>query len=136
MLKGAGVIVRGALQTVPGSGAPTYRAYSWKTDSLYGSAEMNKVSDASQLDSVINQYLARAKKRCGGEFAAVPSPVKSSHTDNIKAYEIACVGGSSSSSASVLFSYGDQIVTTIAHEGRAEAMDMAIDARDKVASRL
>ena len=133
LLKKAGIEIRGALQNVQGGDPSTYRAYSWKTGSLFGSAEMKKVSDASQFRLTVDQYLDRAKTRCKGEFAAIPSVAQS---NNSKAYEIACVGESSSSSASVMFNYGDKIVTTIAHEGRAEAMDLAIDARDKIASQF
>lgn len=136
ILKNAGVSVNGAVQQVKSSDPATYRAYSWKTDSLYGSAEMRKVSDAGQFDTNVNQYLSRAKARCKGEFAAVPSPVKASGMTQSKAYEIACVGDASSSSASVLFTYGNQITTIVAHEGRAEAMDLAIDARDKISSKI
>lgn len=136
LLKNAGISVSGALQQIKGGDPATYRAYSWKTDSLYGSAEMRKVSNAGQFDADVNQYLSRAKARCKGEFAAVPSPVKASGMAQSKAYEIACVSDKSSSSASVLFTYGDQITTIVAHEGRAEAMDLAIDARDKISSKI
>ncbi len=136
LLKNAGVPVRGSLQHIQGGDANTYRAYSWKTDSLYGSVEMKQVQNEMDFDTVIGQYLTRAKSRCSGEFAAVPSPVTAPNMMKSKSYEIACVGQSLSSSASVLFTYGHQIVTTIAHEGRAEAMDFAIDARDKVSTKL
>ena len=119
-----------------GGDPSSYRAFSWKTDSLYGSVEMKKVADVNQFDSSVDQYLSRAKSRCAGEFAAVPSPVRAAGMAKSEAYEIACVGQSSSSSASVLFTYGNQIATTVAHEGRAEAMDLAIDARDKVSSKI
>jgi len=128
--------VNGPLKQVQGGNASNYRAYSWKTNSLYGSAEMKKISDGSQFDAAVTDYLNRAKSRCSGEFAAVPSPTKAAGMEKSKAFEIACVGQGTSSSASVLFTYGNQIVTTIAHEGRAEAMDLAIDARDKVSSKI
>lgn len=136
LLKNSGIAVRGSVQAVKGGDPSNYRAYSWKTDSLYGSVEMKKVSDASQFEDTVDQYLSRAKSRCSGDFAAVPSPVKAGSMSQSKAYEIACVGQSASSSASVLFTYGDNITTTVAHEGRAEAMDLAIDARDKISARI
>lgn len=135
LLKNAGIDVLGPLQNVQGGNPNTYRAYSWKTGSLFGSVEMKKVSDVSQFNTSVDQYLDRAKTRCKGEFAAIPSEDIPS-MGKLKAYEIACVGGTTSSSASVVFNYSDNIVTTIAHEGRAEAMDLAIDARDKVASQF
>lgn len=136
LLSSAGISVRGGIKQVPGGDVTTYRAYSWKTDSLDGSAELKKVADESQFDQAVNEYLSRAKSRCSGEFAAVPSPTKAANLDASKAYEIACVGQSSSGSASVLFTYSDHVVTSIAHEGRAEAMDLAIDARDKLSSKI
>ena len=61
---------------------------------------------------------------------------KASGVEQSSSYEIACVGQGSSSSASVLFTYGKGIISTVAHEGRAEAMDLAIDARDRVAKAI
>lgn len=132
VLKSAGVSTVGAVQNLSGGNSDAYRAYSWKTSSLYGSVEMRKISGKSAVDDVIGQYLARAKSRCQGDFAAVPSTIQGSS----KGYEIACVSPKGGSSASVLFTYRDGVAMTIAHEGRAEAMDLAIEARDKVASQL
>lgn len=136
MLRSSGVPVKGALEQVQGGDPSSYRAYSWKTDSLYGSVEMRRVSGTDGFESVIGQYLGRAKSRCSGEFAAVPSQVKAGSMEMSKSYEIACVSQSASSSASVLFAYGSGVAMTVAHEGRAEAMDLAMDARDRVAGQL
>ncbi len=136
VLKTAGVPVKGDLQQVKGGDPASYRAYSWKTDSLYGSVEMRQAPSADAFDTVVGQYLARAKSRCSGEFAAVPSAVKAQSIEQSKSYEIACVNQNASSSASVLFTYGNGVAMTVAHEGRAEAMDMAMDARDKVAGQI
>ncbi len=132
-LKTAGVPLKGGLSEVSGGESSSYKAYSWKTQSLYGSVEMRKTEKLSAFDSVVSQYLARAKSRCNGDFAAVPSQTKAAGAVRSVSYEIACVGQGSSSSASVLFTYEEGILATVAHEGRAEAMDLAIDARDKVA---
>lgn len=136
LLKKSGVPVNGGLDEVKGGDPSSYRAYSWKTSSLYGSVEMRRVTDESAFDSVIGQYLSRAKSRCSGEFAAVPASVKASNVEQSKAYEIACVGQDASSSASVLFTYGNGVAMTVAHEGRAEAMDLAMDARDKISTQI
>jgi len=135
-LETAGIPVKGGLSEVAGGDPSSYKAYSWKTQSLYGSVEMRKAAGASSFDTVISQYLARAKSRCNGDFAAVPSQAKASGVEQSSSYEIACVGQGSSSSASVLFTYGKGIISTVAHEGRAEAMDLAIDARDRVAKAI
>lgn len=132
-LKEAGVPVEGALSEVKSSNSSAYKAYRWKTKSLYGSVEMRAAAAPQAFDQIVSQYMSRAKSRCKGDFAAVPAPVTVGSAEKSSSYEIACVGQNSSSSASVLFTYGKGIISTIAHEGRAEAMDLAIDARDKVA---
>ena len=98
--------------------------------------QMKQIKNDADFEATVSQYLSRAKSRCAGEFAAVPSPTTATNMNDSQAYEIACVGNNVSSSASVLFTYGNQIATTIAHEGRAEAMDLAIDARDKVSAKI
>jgi len=136
LLESSGIVIKGDLQKIGVDDSQSYKAYSWKTDSLFGSVEMRKVMNESQFNTTITQYLERAKSRCSGEFAAIPSPVKDLSSSKNKAYEIACVGSSASGSASVLFHYSNNVAMTIAHEGRAEAMDLAIDARDKLSSGL
>lgn len=136
ILQNAGVGVRGAVQSLPKVTTDTYKAYSWQTDSLYGSAEQRVMSDRGSFEPAVQQYIDRAKSRCQGEFAAIPAQMKVIGANLAEGYEIACVSGQSGSSASVLFSYRDGVMTTVAHEGRAEAMDIAMDARDRVASKI
>lgn len=135
LLSASGVTVVGPLSEIKGSDPSGYRAYSWKTDSLFGSVEMRRADNGSaSFDTIVSQYLARAKSRCQGDFAAVPAITRAPSMEKSASYEIACVGqNGASSSASVLFTYGHGIVSTVAHEGRAEAMDLAMDARDKLA---
>jgi hypothetical protein len=133
-LQAAGIGLRGAVQPVGGTSSAAYRAYSWKTDSLYGSSEQQTLPDSSKFVPSIQQYLTRAKSRCQGEFAAIPAQINGA--GQVAGYEIACVGSQSGTSASVLFSYQDGVMTTVAHEGRAEAMDIAMDARDRVAAQI
>ncbi len=135
LLKAAGVGIRGSVQPVQKASSSSYKAYSWQTDSLYGSAEQKEMADSGAFEPAVQQYLDRAKSRCKGDFAAVPAQLKSSGAKN-EGYEIACVSGQSGSSASVLFSYNNGVMTTVAHEGRAEAMDIAMDARDRVAAHI
>ena len=135
ILKEAGVGIRGSVQPVQKASSTSYKAYSWQTDSLYGSAEQREMADSGAFEPAVQQYLDRAKSRCSGEFAAVPAQLKASGS-NAEGYEIACVSGQSGSSASVLFSYRNGVMTTVAHEGRAEAMDIAMDARDRVAAKI
>ena len=133
LLKSAGVTVQGGVHAAAAS-STSYRAYSWKTDSLYGSAEQRAMS-SSGYEAAVDQYLSRAKSRCGGEYAAIPAQVSTGAAQS-KAFEIACVNSKGGTSASVLFTYSDGVMTTIAHEGRAEAMDIAMEARDRVAGQV
>ena len=55
---------------------------------------------------------------------------------HVAAYEIACVGSSTSAGASVVFySKGDTFVT-VAHEATVDNMDTAMDMRDKLINTL
>ena len=134
ILQDAGVTIRGSVQPVQKVSTATYKAFSWQTDSLYGSAEQRPMAAQTAFEPAVQQYIDRAKSRCKGDFAAVPAEIHGSVP--AEGYEIACVSGQTGSSASVLFTYKDGVMTTVAHEGRAEAMDIAMDARDRVAARI
>ncbi len=137
LLKDAGVTTKDGVRPVQGANNPSYQAFRWRSNALQGSAEQRTLTTASEFQAGVEQYLDRARTRCKGEFAAVPSPTSSSgDSAQSSAYEIACVGGKSNSSASVLFSYGDGVMTTIAFEGNQDSMDQAIEARDRVAGQF
>ncbi len=136
LLQKAGVGLRGQVQPVKSANSDTYKAFSWQTDSLYGSSEQRVMASQGGFEPAVKQYIDRAKSRCNGDFAAVPAQISAPANGAAEGYEIACVSGSSGSSASVLFTYSDGVMTTVAHEGRAEAMDIAMDARDKVAAKF
>jgi myosin heavy subunit len=136
LLQKAGVGLRGQVQPVKSANSDTYKAFSWQTDSLYGSSEQRAMASQGGFEPAVKQYIDRAKSRCNGDFAAVPAQLSAPSGGTAEGYEIACVSGSSGSSASVLFTYSNGVMTTVAHEGRAEAMDIAMDARDKVAAKF
>lgn len=133
LLRGAGIALRNGVKSVNGA-AQDYKAYSWQTESLYGSAEQRSMKNRQGFETAVEQYLNRAKSRCTGDFAAVKADVNLSSAEAADGYEIACVSGQSGSSASLLFTLKDGVMTTIAHEGRAEAMDIAMDTRDRIAA--
>ena len=129
-----GVPVQGRVQA--SGDASSGRVYRWKTDRLDGRADMRRASGSSQMDTVIQGYLAQAKAGCKGDFAADTSPVKAAGVERSQAYEIACVNQKTPVAASVLFTYGHGLVSTVVHEGRPEDMDLAIDARGRVAAQI
>ena len=63
-----------------------------------GQAEVVPASGAGTLEGYTQSYIARAQKSCGGDFASVPGTVKS----HLRAYEIACIEQSGSTSSSVV----------------------------------
>lgn len=136
LLKSSGVKVTGYIHTISGGDPATYKAYSWQTGPLFGSVEMRKMASVADYDALVSQYLSRAKARCNGDFAAVESQTQTKMSEKSVGYEIACMNPSSKSSASVLFTYRDGVAMTIAHEGQANMMNAAIEARDRVASKL
>jgi cell division septum initiation protein DivIVA len=132
LLKRAGVPLSNSVSDM-GDGNDTYKAFRWKSGELFGSSEQRIVNSSSDYQSAIAAYMDRARARCKGDFAAEPTGLSAS-VSNGQGYEIACVGETINSTASVMFSYGDRIMTTIAHEGKAEVMGDAMNARDKVAN--
>ena len=135
ILNSSGINIRGGVEEMKNTSTAGYRAYRWKTDSLFGSAEQRAMKGGQGFEAAVQQYLDRAESRCGGDFAAMPSDV-TTMADKSKAYEIACIGGNTNTSASVLFTYGNDVMMTIAHEGKAEAMDMAMEAKDRIAGKI
>lgn len=135
MLKAAGINIRGDVETVSTGNSDAYRAYRWKTDSLFGSVEQRVMKGGKGFDTAVNDYLDRAKSRCEGDFAAVPSDTNTA-SGQTKSFEFACIGTKSNTSASVMFTYGKDVMMTLAHEGKAEAMDLAMEARDRMASQM
>jgi hypothetical protein len=138
LLKDAGVTAQDGVRPVQGANSDVYQAYRWKSNVLQGSAEQRTVASVDEYKAGVEQYLDRARSRCKGEFAAVPSQtsVAGGGVEQSAAYEIACVGGKANSTASVLFSYADGVMTTVAFEGKQDAMEQAIDARDRVAGQF
>jgi hypothetical protein len=115
-----------------GGASDTYRAFRWKSGELFGSIEQRVTGSAADYRAAIASYMDRARARCKGDFAAEASTL-SARAANAEGYEIACIGGKVDTSASVLFSFSDRIMTTIAHEGKTEIMGEAMNARDKLA---
>lgn len=100
----------------------------WKKEGLHGTAVEQPLIGRS-LSSAVNAYLDRAQSKCSGDFAAVPSM----QTPAKQTYEIACVKPTGNgSSASLLFIKDRDTMVTVAHEGRTEMMEQAIEARDSI----
>ncbi len=105
--------------------------YYWKAAGMTGKAQIAS-SSQKNMSQFVQNYIAREKQNCRGDFASLPAPLSSGK----RGYELACINGSQGKSASVLFTQQGNDIIAIAHETTADNMDAAIDARDKVASQL
>jgi hypothetical protein len=106
--------------------------YQWRAGKLAGYAKVIPQNRAGNIDAYANQYIAEKKSQCSGDFASLPSPMVS----NGKAFELACVTPSSSMSSSIVFTQKGSDVVVIGHDIPAEDMDLAMDARDRIADNL
>lgn len=106
--------------------------YGWSNGGkLKGFASVKSVS-SGQFDAAVNQYIAAQKAQCSGDFASVPSPADKAGR-NMATYEVACVSGANSTSSSILFFEESGKFVAMATQTDASEMDLAMDARDKLA---
>ena len=106
--------------------------YQWRTGQLEGQAQIVPVNQAGGLSKYVESYMTRAKKSCKGEFASLPSPSISKG----KAFETACISANNSLSSSLIFAQEGADIIMISHEISADDMDVAMDARDRIAEKL
>jgi len=106
--------------------------YRWNTPELSGVAQVANSGQVGNASQFANNYINEQKSRCAGDFASVPA----SQGNGYSTYELACLGTNSSMSSSVIFFEKKGSVGVIAHQTSADDMDIAMDARDKVASQI
>lgn len=123
LLDGAGLTLRNGVTKFANN------KYRWSVGNMVGSAEVQNVNQAGNVQSFIQTYLNRAQQNCSGEFASLPG------LDN-NTFEIACISPSRNSSAALYFTKINNDFVAIAHETTADDMDIAMDARDRIAGAL
>lgn len=137
ILQRAGVQLSSNVEKVAKFSGPTNAAYQWKSSgNLYGSAQQKPIKNDAQFDEYVREYLTSTENRCSGDFAIIPSATSGMGQVRVDSYEIACVGAGVDSSASVVFFSQDGVFTVLAHEAPTESMDMAMEARDKIATSI
>lgn len=127
--------VQGLLQRAGVSGNVTSAGsgqYEWTANGLKGRAQIMPETRVSSLDQFAQNYIATSKKSCGGDFASLPSNT----TSKGQSFEVACVGGNSNVSSSVVFYKQGSDYIMISHESTADNMDAAMDIRDRIAGSL
>jgi len=107
--------------------------YRWNSGNLVGQAQIIPAAQGGSIDQFAQNYIAQAKRACGGDFASLPSTAAAGQG---RAFEIACISPSRSTSSSVIFTQKGNDLIAISHESAAENMDMAMDARDRIAAKL
>ena len=106
--------------------------YQWNAGSLVGKGQILPLAQARNVDAFAESYIARARQSCGGDFASLPAPSNGS----ARSFEIACVGPTQSTSASLVFAQRGNNVIAIAHEAPTDDLDKAMEARDRIAGQL
>ena len=124
LLSRSGVSIGSGIKKIAGG------QYRWGAGKLTGHAQV--VSSAQGIDQFAQNYIAKIKQSCGGDFASIPSDFIGS----AKGYEVACISSSRSTSSSIVFTKQGRDLIAIAHETSADDMDVAMDARDKIAANL
>lgn len=115
---------------------PSLNAVKWTTaNGFFGTAIQKAMKRGDDYQSMINNYINRAKSRCNGDFAYSASEANQPvyGIRNMTKYELACIGNTVDSSASVLFFDNNGIFTTISHETTTDNMSIIIELRDKLA---
>ena len=102
--------------------------YQWNAGQLVGHARVQK----GNLNQLVQSYLAQEKQSCAGDFASLPA----SNISQGSAFEVACITPTQSMSSSVIFTQQGDEVIMIGHKISADDMDVAIDARDRIAGTL
>jgi|GEM_PF-7013065 len=133
ILKNAGVDIRGGLQPTASDAGISYR---WDTGTLFGSAEIKDIQNASSYDRYVDSYVGKLRSRCEGDFAAVPVVTSQIGGSNISSYDIACVTPDAGVTVTVIFHGDMNKFTSIAHEASVDHMDLAMDFRDKIVDYL
>jgi hypothetical protein len=106
--------------------------YQWNAGSLVGKGQILPLAQARNVDAFAENYIARARQSCGGDFASLPAPSNGA----ARSFEIACVGPGQSTSASLVFAQRGGNVIAIAHEAPTDDLDKAMEARDRIAGQL
>jgi hypothetical protein len=129
----AGIVLAGGVKrSASGVLGNDVEVYSWKTTNLHGRGEVWPMASGADFNPLISRHVENARARCPGDFAAVPTEQSATRA----AYEIACVTQAGNSSASIFFYQDKGKFVAISHETAAEDMDIAMDARDRVAAKV
>ncbi|QKK05902.1 MAG: hypothetical protein HND56_09480 [Pseudomonadota bacterium] len=109
--------------------------YSWRQKKLFGNAQIFNWPKSKSFMDMVKQYLARAKARCGGDYAFNTADALALSGGHIYVSgNIACIGDGLDSAAALFFHGHDNRFTVISHEGRSADLPNAIAMRDRLSA--
>ncbi len=111
-------------------------AFTWRTDSLSGEAEQQKMRDPAAFDAMVADYVVSSMEHCDRGIAARAGLKKENGDVVVQTYDLACTDKASGMSAAVLFYAKDNRFTAIAHGSRLDDIGTGRDIRDKLAEKV
>lgn len=136
LIESAGLRLSKPVEKVSEVSGPTFSAFRWQIGPAFGSSEQRPIGDTAEFDRYVDDYVNKTKSRCQGDFAASPAAAQGEASSRISSYEIACVSGDTASSAAIVFFVRNGLFTVIAHESGTDAMDVAMEDRDRIFATL
>lgn len=106
--------------------------YQWTAGQLRGQAQIVPITKVGGLDAFVSSFMNLSEKACQGDFASLPAP----DVAKGRAFEVACITPQSNLSSSLIFVQRGSDVIVVGHEISADDMDVAMDARDRIAEKL
>lgn len=136
LIESAGLRLSKPVEKVSEVSGPTFSAFRWQVGPAFGSSEQRPIGDTAEFDRYVDDYVNKTRSRCQGDFAASPAAVRGDGSNRMSSYEIACVSGDTASSAAIVFFVRNGLFTVIAHEAGTDAMDVAMEDRDRIFAAL
>ncbi len=133
MLNASRSVEKGSFEVIQGATDSQRVAYQWVTPArVFGSAEQQPLASAGQFDNFVEAYIERTQERCPGEFAVSLDRTSGEGEARADSYEVACVGGDISSSASLLFFAKGETFTAVAYEAPTNKLMEAMESRNQI----
>ncbi|HCK33286.1 MAG: hypothetical protein CMH32_03120 [Micavibrio sp.] len=130
-LQRASIPVTSSIDRLANVSRPGFAVYQWDSNDVYGTVEVTQASGAQVLDTLHNAYIEKTRRRCQGDFEAIPVSVMGT---NMAAYDVACVNGPNGNAvASLYFIYDGSDFMTYAFETTIDDFSSAMSLRDRLA---
>jgi hypothetical protein len=136
LLKNAGVALSKTMAPVTRNPFGPGKAWRFESGALAGLAVEQAAVKPESFDNIAKRQMRNLRGACKGDFAFQPALEETRMGLKYVAYDAACIHGADSTSAAVLFYQKNGAFSVISHEAAPDAMDKAMEARDKIISTL